>query len=922
VVQRALGPDAIPPTIVNFEGVNNVDGVLPPDTNGAVGPNHYVQMVNLSTAIYDKDGNLLYGPFHPSDLWPAGDPCHNNNDGDVVVLYDQLADRWLLTQFALPGPYYQCIAVSKGPEPTDDPSDWYPYTFEVSPNKMNDYPKLGVWPDGYYMSANQFADPGAGASGAGVWVFERDKMLAGQAATMQYFDIAAWGYWGLLPSNLAGLTPPPEGTPNYFASVDMNWSGTDDIFHIFEFHTDWNNPANSTFQLVKDIVVAPFDSNMCNGDRSCIPQPGTAVGLDAIADRLMMHLWYRNFGSYDVLVTNHTVDVGGDHAGIRWYEIREPGADAYVYQQGTFAPDSEHRWMGSIGMDGAGNMALGYSVSSNNVYPSIRYTGRLAGDPLGEMTLGEGEIIAGSGSQTHSASRWGDYSGMMVDPVDDCTFWYTTEYIETTGSAPWQTRIASFVFPECLAATGKLQGTITDNVSGTPIADAEVTAEAEQTYISYSSEEGKYGFPAMQPGVYTVTVEAYGYQPKAAYGITITEDTTVTQDFQLTALPTSVVSGTVVDATTGWPLYAAIDIAGYPYGPVWTDPATGFYSVALVQGMNFTFTVNAWVDGYAPAVTPVAVGTTDMTLDFALFADLGACAAPGYSPASVAYQTDLEADDGGYTHAGINDEWEWGTPAAWPYTCASGTKCWGTDLDGNYNDNADYTLTTPVIDLSAYGPGDILTARWMQAWHMERGFDYASAQVSINGGPWTDMWRASTDGDWTAMSYDISAAAGGTVQFRWGVTSDGGVNEEGYYIDDVMITVGCDAPTNGGLAVGNVYDQGTNPQVGAMVVNDSGEEAEALETPDDDAIDDAFYTIFSPSGTHVFTATGDYGYGVDVQNVNVVTNSVVVQDFHLPSANLYHVSGYVTDANTGWPLYASIRVTGYPTDTVFWTDPT
>ena len=358
VVQRALGPDAIPPTIVNFEGVNNVDGVLPPDTNGAVGPNHYVQMVNLSTAIYDKDGNLLYGPFHPSDLWPAGDPCHNNNDGDVVVLYDQLADRWLLTQFALPGPYYQCIAVSKGPEPTDDPSDWYPYTFEVSPNKMNDYPKLGVWPDGYYMSANQFADPGAGASGAGVWVFERDKMLAGQAATMQYFDIAAWGYWGLLPSNLAGLTPPPEGTPNYFASVDMNWSGTDDIFHIFEFHTDWNNPANSTFQLVKDIVVAPFDSNMCNGDRSCIPQPGTAVGLDAIADRLMMHLWYRNFGSYDVLVTNHTVDVGGDHAGIRWYEIREPGADAYVYQQGTFAPDSEHRWMGSAAMDGAGNIAV------------------------------------------------------------------------------------------------------------------------------------------------------------------------------------------------------------------------------------------------------------------------------------------------------------------------------------------------------------------------------------------------------------------------------------------------------------------------------------------------------------------------------------------------------------------------------------
>ncbi len=925
VVQRTTGPKAIPTPSVNFEGVNNVDGVLPPDTNGAVGPNHYVQMVNLSTAIYDKQGNLLYGPFHPSDLWPAGDVCHDSNDGDPVVLYDQLADRWLLTQFALPnypsGPFYQCIAVSKGPDPTNNPDDWYPYTFLASETKMNDYPKLGVWPDGYYMSANQFATAG-GASGAGAWVFERDKMLNGEAASMQYFDIADWGYWGLLPSNLAGPTPPPPGTPNYFASVDMDWTGTDDIFHIFAFHTDWDNPANSTFRLVKELVVAPFDSDMCGGARSCIPQPGTTVGLDAIADRLMMHLWYRNFGSYDVLVTNHTVDVGGDHAGIRWYEIRNPGSDAFIYQQGTYAPDDEHRWMGSIAMDGAGNIALGYSVSSSDVYPSIRYTGRIAGDPPGEMTLGEGEIIAGSGSQTHTASRWGDYSAMMVDPVDDCTFWYTTEYIETTGSAPWQTRIAAFAFPECLAATGRLQGTITDVDSGDPVVGAEVTAEAARVYLSYSDEEGKYAFPALQPGVYTVTVEAYGYQPKAASGITVTEETTVTQDFQLTPLPTSVVSGTVVDATTGWPLYASIDIDGYPYGPIWTDPATGEYSVALVQGMTYTFTVEAWVDGYLSAGAVVPISTTNQVRDFALQADLGTCDAPGYTPANVAYSEDFEAGDGGYTHAGTNDEWEWGAPTVWPGECASGLKCWGTDLDGNYDDNADFTLTSPVIDLSAYGPGDVLIAKWAQAWHMERGFDYAYAQVSINGGAWTDMWRASTDGDWTEMSYNISAAAGGTVQFRWGLTSDAGVNEYGYYIDDVRIVVGCNAPVNGGLVVGNVYDQGTEPQVGARVQNDSGEETEALETPDDDAVDDAFYTLFSPSGTHVFTATGGYGYGADVRSVSVVTNSVVVQDFHLPPANLYHVEGYVTDANTGWPLYASIRVSGYPTDTVFWTDPT
>jgi hypothetical protein len=458
VVQLQSGEANMPSPIENFEGLSNTTGVLPPDTDGQVGPNHYVQIVNATVVgIYDKStGALLYPSFLLSSLWPGTDPCGERNDGDPIVLYDQLADRWLLTQFRVPDPYYECIAISKTGTPTNNPNDWYLYSFLAHGTKFNDYPKLGVWPDGYYMSANQFT---TGWAGVGVWVFDRAAMLTGAAATFQYFDLAPVdiNYWALLPSNLMGSNTPPSGAPNYFVSVDQNWSGADDIMHIFEFHTDWATPANSTFSLVTDLVVDPFDYDLCaNFREQCIHQPDGAPQLEALSFRAMMHLWYRNFGTHEALVVNHTVDAdGAGRAGIRWYEVRGGTvdttlADASIYQQGTYAPaDGLHRWMGSIAMDQDSNIALGYSVSSTTVYPSIRYAGRLATDPLNTLPQAEVEIIAGSGVQTHSAARWGDYSAMSVDPVDDCTFWYTQEYIETTGSATWQTRIASFKFPSC-----------------------------------------------------------------------------------------------------------------------------------------------------------------------------------------------------------------------------------------------------------------------------------------------------------------------------------------------------------------------------------------------------------------------------------------------------------------------------------------
>lgn len=454
VVQNFMGTSSVEPTpLVNFEGVDNRNGVLPSDTQGDVGPNNYIQMVNLSFQIWDKNGNSLFGPANNSVLWNGfNDPWDGSNDGDPIVLYDELADRWLFSQFALPnypnGPFYILIAITETGDPT---GSWYRYGYSF--DDMPDYPKFAVWPDGYYLTINQFAHGSLNWAGVGVAVFERDLMLAGNPdASMIFWDFSASDDpWSLLPSDFDG-SPPPAGTPNYLAYFnDDSWGYSSDHLRILECNVNWSDPLSSTITGPTILNTAPFKSSFTgsfSNSRNNIPQPGTSRCLDALSSRLLFRLQYRNFGTYQTLVTNHTINVAssGNHAGVRWYELRNTGSGWSIFQQGTYVPDDDNRWMGSIAMDGYGNIALGYSVSSSTVYPSIRYTGRMAGDPAGQMTIPEQTIINGTGSQTHSASRWGDYSMMAVDPIDDATFWFTTEYIQTTGSAPWKTRIASFTF--------------------------------------------------------------------------------------------------------------------------------------------------------------------------------------------------------------------------------------------------------------------------------------------------------------------------------------------------------------------------------------------------------------------------------------------------------------------------------------------
>ena len=468
-LQDRQGTAKMPGPILNFEGISASDILAvngytpyPPDPNGDVGLDHYVQWVNVSFAIWDKTGKRVYGPAAGNTLWAGfGGPCESANDGDPVVLFDRIANRWVMSQFALPnidsgqGPFYQCIALSQTSDPT---AGWYRYEFKVSDTNLNDYPKLGVWPDAYYMSINQFQyDPKTKDfttwGGAGVVAFERSQMLQGLPARSIYMDLNGVdpNLGNMLPSHLNGPNLPPSGSPNSFVQFDDDaWGFPQDQLEIWKFSVDWVNPALSSFTHAANLATEPFDSNMCDYSTNCIPQPRARKKLDALSDRLMYRLQYRNFGTYETMVVNHTVDVdGSDHAGIRWYELRDTGSGWLIRQQGTYAPDANHRWMGSLAMDGSGNMALGYSVSGKSTYPSIRYTGRMANDPLNVLGQKEISLIKGKGFQNDS-SRWGDYSTMSVDPADDCTFWYTQEYYDISYRKGWKTRIGAFRFPSCV----------------------------------------------------------------------------------------------------------------------------------------------------------------------------------------------------------------------------------------------------------------------------------------------------------------------------------------------------------------------------------------------------------------------------------------------------------------------------------------
>ncbi len=480
-LQRGAGPTAaatIAAPLANFEGLSNQDNfntfgfrVNPPDPVGAVGPNHYVQMINLVFAVYSKTGALLLGPVDTGTLW-AGFAVTDCTDpsGDPVVLYDQFADRWILSQFTTAGPeYFNCVAISQTPDPT---GAYYRYAFSSGAN-FPDYPKYGLWTDSYVITTREFGP--ADAYGIGVYALEKNKMINGQpgARAVSFFldgndpDILPLVGDGLLPAYVDGKQKPDPLAPIPIVGTQDDGGGygaTFDALNIWELSVMWRSTPTAALVLKTQLPVAAFDSIFpcAPTSRDCLPQPGITdpsryLDILSYRQRPTWRLAYRNFKTYEALVTAQSVEAAPGVAGMRWYELRRSNGAYSLYQQGTFAPgDGVHRWMGSVAMDRMGNIGLGYSVvNGTTVFPGIRYTGRLSGDPLGQMTLGEEVIINGSGVQTTTNSRWGDYTSLNIDPVDDCTFWYVNEYYTAAGQASsaagWQTRIASFKLPGCVA---------------------------------------------------------------------------------------------------------------------------------------------------------------------------------------------------------------------------------------------------------------------------------------------------------------------------------------------------------------------------------------------------------------------------------------------------------------------------------------
>ena len=462
-VQTAATDAAALKVLTTFDGISDgehgfnvlTQGGLPPDTNGAVGTTQYVQMVNLAMAVFSKKGQLLLGPVPANQVWQGfGGDCQAHDDGDPIVLFDHLADRWIATQFAIGtgssgAGSAECVAVSKTADAT---GQWYRYVFDYSKyGSINDYPKLGIMPNAYYVTYN--------FPGALVCALSRTAMLAGKRATQQC-ALAPNGRASLMPADLDGAGLPPKGEPEYLLEKAAN------VLNLFTFSVDWAHPDRSHLAGPSALPVAAYNdaclvsvAGEIPNAYGCIPQPGSGPAgyvsaLESTGDRLMFRLAYRRFADgHESMVVNHAASGGfplGAVSGVRWYELERRSGSWNVARQGkqqsTYAPNSDSRWEASIAMDHAGDMAMGYSVSGPATFPSIALAGRLYADPPGQMRA-ETVVVPGKGSQI--IPRWGDYSAMTIDPTDDCTFWFTSEFLKVPGTFNWSTAIMSARFPGC-----------------------------------------------------------------------------------------------------------------------------------------------------------------------------------------------------------------------------------------------------------------------------------------------------------------------------------------------------------------------------------------------------------------------------------------------------------------------------------------
>ncbi len=849
----------MPAPLVSFDGISSNDNfsaygfrIVPPDTIGDVGPHHYVQAVNSLFRVFDKSGNPLTPPLKMSSLFaPLGTGCSLRDDGDPIVLYDQLADRWLLSQLCknLP-PFRQMIAVSTSGDPT---GSYHVFEFVMPNVKQNDYPKLAIWPDAVYMTTDEFY--GADYAGSGVFAFDRAKLLSGDPdASYIYFDLASPStirLGGLLPVDLDGLEAPPSGAPGMFLGYTATEYGdAEDGIRVFEFSVDFDDPGLSSFSEASGSpLIAPAFDPTSEPGRDDIPQPAPGEKLDAQSDRLMYRAAYRNNGGTESIVVNQTVRASGPGepyvGGVRLHQLIRTYPGMFSLDRSlTISSPGTSRFMGASAVDHEGNVAVAYSTSSAGKPPSVFYTGIAAANP-GAGFMVENDLIRGDGVQTAVGFRWGDYSGLGAD-VDGCTFWATNQYYSKESQAEsgfgWKTRIGSFRFDGCTdQETGFLSGAVTDADTGDPIEDAVVSLTGG--FSRTTSSGGAYSPILVLPGTYEVKVSARGYRESMA----IVEVTAVgtLRDFSLDPIPLierSDISFVEESCTVNQaaepgervsldlPLVnvgagntARLVVGLMPSGSV-TEPSRPVSYGPMPPGgpavtRRFSFTVSEGLPcgSLLELMFRLSEGKEQLGI-IRVFVNAG-------SP-RVAFFEDFDSSPPG------------SLPAGWTTSSEGGQSGWEVSDTRSFSaEHSVYSpsprlvglneLVTPTIQLATDNP--LLTFRnWYDletTFLRNRLFDGSVLEISVDGGEWQDITDAGAE--FLSGGYDLgtidsccgnplagrrgwsgrsgtedepdfvisriglpAGLSGHAVRFRWRVGTDTGTSREGQYLDDVLVLDG------------------------------------------------------------------------------------------------------------------------------------
>ena len=783
VTQTTTAATAAPAPTSSFAGLDFASwgAGWPPDTNGDVGPTYYIQAVNTSVGIFAKSTGARVAAFTFNQLFgqaPTGTPCDASNQGDPVALYDPIGDRWIVTDFAWSnyssGPMYQCMAVSKTNDPVN--GGWYFYAWQTETGGiLPDYPKLGVWPDGIYMSANDFATTGSGQyQHAQVWVFERAAMESGATARSVSFNLAktvgGTTVFSLLPSNARVVTGlPPSGAPNYFASIYGSYAA-----RIWKFHVDWSNTANSTFTGPTNVGVATFNVGPSN-----VPENG-GNNIDTLSYRLMMQNQYTNLGGAESLWLTHTVGNGGSPnvAQVRWYQLSVTGGTiaSSPTQQSTWAPDSRNRFMPSLAVDKNGDMAVGYSVSDASMYPSIRYAGRLAGDPANTLTQSEASLIEGTGNQCCSFSngqtntRWGDYSAMTIDP-NGCTFWYTNEYYDTLPSTlsqdNWKTRIGSFTLPGCSTAPAAAPTVTSFNPnSGPPGTSVTITGTSFTGATSVTFNGAAASFAVNSSTQITATVPSAATSGPVAVTTSAGTGTSST-NFTVTAPAAPMISSFT---PTSGQVGTSVTISGSGFAGA---TKVAFNGTAASFAVDSNSQITATVPSGATS-GPIAVTTS-----------------AGTATSSSSFTVTTQPIVNGNFETGTFSGWTTGGGAPTPsISTAQAHSPTHSALLGYTGSTGEPNGDSWVQQQFAVPTGGGTLSLWVWEFTTDSiTYDWQTCQIrNTSGATLSTLFKDAGNGQaWQQRSYSLASWAGQTVVLWCNVHEDGWGDQTYMYLDDVAV---------------------------------------------------------------------------------------------------------------------------------------